>query len=566
MTPPEHPYSQPRIKPYPTSTKHTIRTTFQLTGDILGRNDLPIDRAYKAILNTSLRWIQQRFPEKLPPEAFEDRDFKLETPLQSIDCISLHEDGWWAARLTHPDAPFGTQVAVPGRTWTTEVTYHRQPTSIRYGIRLYCASLPYATQEISLSRPRIVTDLATNFILLDGRPLDGQPWILSTEDELLFLKDFLVSPGRNLPVYLLTEPDEYALGLKVDKYLLKHDRLAYNLLGLGHVIVLPRNLEQAWINLVGKSWATFRGAVRTYKQGLNFDIDPLSQHPLALPQRILAFSYEELKAEEAFTKFLIDQAYLDSAFKKVNWPPCQFLSDARTRRIALSRTRLREEKDWLGLYEQEIASLKEKIEALERESEAFNDDAINAQRERDYYIQETRLLRASNEQLRRALSAKTSQSPDTAVPILNSYNDLSDWVEEHLIGRLELHPRARKGLKDARYEEVELVYKALLLLANEYRDMKLGLENSKQEWEAAVSRLGLDYRGAITRERAGEQGDTYFVRYPLHGTDKRFLDFHLRKGTSRDERYCLAIYFFWDSESQQVVVGWLPSHLENRLT
>jgi hypothetical protein len=44
------------------------------------------------------------------------------------------------------------------------------------------------------------------------------------------------------------------------------------------------------------------------------------------------------------------------------------------------------------------------------------------------------------------------------------------------------------------------------------------------------------------------------------------LDVHLKKGTSRESRHCLRIYFFWDEDSDQVVVGHLPDHLTNDLT
>ena len=33
---------------------------------------------------------------------------------------------------------------------------------------------------------------------------------------------------------------------------------------------------------------------------------------------------------------------------------------------------------------------------------------------------------------------------------------------------------------------------------------------------------------------------------------------------SRDRRYGFRLYFFWDEEGQVAVVGWLPSHLDNR--
>jgi hypothetical protein len=71
---------------------------------------------------------------------------------------------------------------------------------------------------------------------------------------------------------------------------------------------------------------------------------------------------------------------------------------------------------------------------------------------------------------------------------------------------------------------------------------------------------------SISQERAGEQGEEYFVRYPTSSSPRRFLEWHLRKGSNKDARYCLGIYFFWDDDTAQVIVGWLPSHLDNRMT
>ena len=55
--------------------------------------------------------------------------------------------------------------------------------------------------------------------------------------------------------------------------------------------------------------------------------------------------------------------------------------------------------------------------------------------------------------------------------------------------------------------------------------------------------------------------DLYSVQY---GGSRRPLDRHLKGGISRERRYGFRLYFFWDDESQLVVVGWLPSHLDNR--
>lgn len=42
------------------------------------------------------------------------------------------------------------------------------------------------------------------------------------------------------------------------------------------------------------------------------------------------------------------------------------------------------------------------------------------------------------------------------------------------------------------------------------------------------------------------------------------LDRHLRKGTGRNPRECMRIYFFWSDEDSQVVIGFLPAHLDTR--
>ena len=45
------------------------------------------------------------------------------------------------------------------------------------------------------------------------------------------------------------------------------------------------------------------------------------------------------------------------------------------------------------------------------------------------------------------------------------------------------------------------------------------------------------------------------------------LDMHLKNGgNTRDPTRCLRVYFFWDDDERQVVVGSLPGHLESRLS
>jgi hypothetical protein len=79
----------------------------------------------------------------------------------------------------------------------------------------------------------------------------------------------------------------------------------------------------------------------------------------------------------------------------------------------------------------------------------------------------------------------------------------------------------------------------------------------------ALRALGLEEAPSITPSRLGEQGDEYLIPYP---GGKRELDRHLKKGNSRESKHCFRLYFFWDDEEEQVVVGWLTSHLDTRQT
>ena len=78
--------------------------------------------------------------------------------------------------------------------------------------------------------------------------------------------------------------------------------------------------------------------------------------------------------------------------------------------------------------------------------------------------------------------------------------------------------------------------------------------------------LGVEETESISDQNEGKVArDTYRVSFGL-GRRKRKLDRHLKKGTGRDSRDCFRLYFFWDEDEEQIVVGWLPSHLPTPIT
>ncbi|MGP0018262.1 MAG: hypothetical protein ACLPHP_06815 [Candidatus Sulfotelmatobacter sp.] len=157
---------------------------------------------------------------------------------------------------------------------------------------------------------------------------------------------------------------------------------------------------------------------------------------------------------------------------------------------------------------------------------------------------------------------------DHTVP--DSLSDLEQWLAGRHPERVMIHPRAVGAAKKSRYGDIALIYSALDLLGTEYWNMRTSprelAHKRRYVCDERLKELGLELSLSISDSRAGEQGDEYKVIYPLGSERKRLLEFHLRKGSDRDERFCLRIYFFWDEAAKKVVVGWLPSHLDTRST
>jgi hypothetical protein len=53
-----------------------------------------------------------------------------------------------------------------------------------------------------------------------------------------------------------------------------------------------------------------------------------------------------------------------------------------------------------------------------------------------------------------------------------------DWCDNDLAGRVVLSSRARRGVRSPEFEDVELAARALVWLANDYRDARLGIVDS----------------------------------------------------------------------------------------
>lgn len=84
------------------------------------------------------------------------------------------------------------------------------------------------------------------------------------------------------------------------------------------------------------------------------------------------------------------------------------------------------------------------------------------------------------------------QQNGTRVPIPETLDCFQDWCEENLAGSVAIHNRAYCSVKKSEYEDVKLIYQALLVLKDHYVPMRrTGKPGLREAFEEACSKLGL---------------------------------------------------------------------------
>lgn len=509
------------------------------------------------------KWLKEKFsrvyklPYAIPPAFNKDKFDILYKPNEHFCC-----------RFEHSDSK------VQGRDWITEVEIISLDGKVLLGIKI-----SYTTPEDSdydrdiFSVPKFVWKIFSKNDLRDVRELKKNILEADTEEKLIELHDLIINENRLFPVIVVTD-SEYDTANWTEARIFS-EGLLYRLGLVAHVAYLPREMCLRWKELVGEGWDVYNGAIRTYYENPNFDDDNFRDHPLFTPKQIFAFEYtckdkktgneKIFTGVDAFVEFLCDKIESHNTHLRLDWKSRghQFFYVASIN-LRNERLRLRENQigdEWEELYKQEIDDLKKLNDDLSRERDS-------ALQERDRFketLKEEQKIRhnleAYNEFLLDNL-AKAGKAVDI-FPKEFDYKKLPDWIMTHFSGKITLSNRAKRALNNAVYEDKPLVWYALKLLGTEYRQMRMGIIE-RSVFEQKCNDLHLEESATISDSRAGEKDDVYFLT-DSNGR-KRKLDRHLKKGVGHDDRICLRIYFYWDEDSKEVVIGSLPGHLETRKT
>lgn len=173
--------------------------------------------------------------------------------------------------------------------------------------------------------------------------------------------------------------------------------------------------------------------------------------------------------------------------------------------------------------------------------------------------QQAPLLRAQRLALRQRKPQSVEPAPTSHAPA--TLADLDAWAAARA-DQIVILPRAIAEAKRSHYTDVARVYDVLEMLAELYAATKKGTAE-RDALKQRCNELGLSIGRSVDPSRAGQAREEYFVTYKGR---KRFLESHVGRGTSREPRFTLRIYFFYDEDDEVVVVGFLPTHLSNSMT
>lgn len=172
---------------------------------------------------------------------------------------------------------------------------------------------------------------------------------------------------------------------------------------------------------------------------------------------------------------------------------------------------------------------------------------------------EMRRLRAALETQRSASVARGVQPR----PYPQHMSEVREWFDATLSGRIHIVSKAWKSMRKSSNEypahAVERMCRALELLAGPGLDMHCGDQSAKERWISGLQELRLDQSYDNT-STSGPVGKT--ERTVTYQGEKLFMNRHLRGTESgHNDRDLLRIYYLHHAETNQIVVGHLPSHL-----
>lgn len=538
----------------------SVKRNFQLSAMIYIANDRNVFDTTKYCASIIYGWVKDKFPSlELDNRVRSGSKNRYD---QKVDIIYNIKEPYFCLNAQHADRE------VPIRIWTIEAEIISDGEKLRLGVRIsYTTPVGQDLPTPSFTVPKFVRRISTQVGLIDVRRIEPNVKLIESQEDVDKLYELLIDNDRLLPIILVAEKSksddiggEYTSG-----YLLDVDNLCKKVGMISHVYKISKDNILKWNQKVGIEFRLTEGSIRTYNPCFDIILDQAYRHPYSTVNRIMAANYvddtgHDHVAGNAYAYILAKRIIDRSLRDRIDWSGL-----GHKFYFVAHRDMMKNAEKGLENTSEQIKLLEELNEELERKIKSQENDILTAWLEKDHIAkqldEEKRISFSLRSRLNQLKELLADRGMDEEIVIPKDYSQLIEWVHKYYSDKIIVHPRARRGLKDAEFEDVELVYCCLKLLGDDYVSMRRG-DITRVDFDKKCAELGVEESGAISDNRAGELGDTYFLDYR---NSKIKLDRHIVKGNAtRDPKAILRIYFFWDDEEEKVVIGWLPSHLKIR--
>jgi hypothetical protein len=485
-----------------------------------------------------LKWAQRRCGGRLPPEAWDLQSFEYFSGGRNSIGIRLQNEQFdiWTLRADDPDK------TVARRVWTTEVAVSVVEDGVRFSVRLL-NSTDEDKPDIQPHVPGFVRQLAERMgIAQDGWDVRHVPWLINSNEDAEELVEFLLDEKRKSPVFVLAVPEDAS---EQNKPLVAVEALAKAVTGIGCVAIVPAAFTWALTERFGKQRSVYNGAIRTYMSGFTEDASPYN-HRL-----ILAETLKTQTAQQDAIKMMCRVAAEESIRRHPLGKDVVPFSEVRVASVRLKQDRLEEtgasDTEKLDVAKERIKALEEQNIELEKILEYFASE--HEKIEERAQVAEQRLngnafrIRQLEDQL------KTSGAVlDADIRPPERWSDFGEWCDNHLSGRVVLASLARRNARSPEFTDIPQVARCFLWLANECRERRInGGDGSLREESVG---------DGIKNAHCGS--DVFDIDWQ---GEKHQVDWHIKKGgNTRDPKRCLRIYYFWEPNTQQIVVADMPAH------
>jgi hypothetical protein len=433
------------------------------------------------VVQIAHRYIYEYFRTKasdIPNDIFSRESFDSEFGIISAEHMRQDAFEMWAGRLSEPDS------TIAGRSWHLELTTGRISSGYRFGSRLSCFSRNFDF-EFEPAVPRVYRQLASQGILHgDGVKLTASPIDIVSDDDVEWLLALINNPRRWRNVIALAVDEQSQSS--IDAF-----ELANRLCGAAHVVRIFPTASFLLSDAIEKYLSVFDYGIRVYRPTNKIEEDDIHRHPLFTKQHISRVDTDRLLTNIALDAFRASvernlQRQAIPTFAQIRSANATFrLDEARDRGSVKSSSSLETQ-----LAAAIAAQKASEIQAEESLALAVQEETerVEAEAERDQERGRSAAMgariRASEQRLRSA-KPHISQRP-------NTYQELASWIQSEFAGRIQLSGKALRGLRDSKYENIDLVCDLIELLATSYVDSKRGTDSAWHRFEDEIERWGVE--------------------------------------------------------------------------